>query len=400
MIERVLAFVRGRLWLWELSGLAWLLLLPYIMTAHGHLDWSGHALGRDFVNYWTAGQLVREGHALVVFGMDSFLAAEHRLFDPALPFHFWSYPPTGLLPVAPLGLLPYVPALILWSIGGLVLLTPAARAFLPQPRDWVLVVLSPAAAINVGLGQNGAITAALLIGGLALWRTRPIIAGALLGLLIFKPQIAILLPIAVIAERRWPTLIAAAGSALAMCLLSLGLFGVQSWIAFFHFTVPLQEAMLSRGTGPFQWMMASTFMTGRLWGLPDVVAMTVQAPVTLWAAWLTWLGCRSDAPWERKAALVMTATFVASPQGFNYDLIPAAAAALVLWRAYEGAIPRSAALAVWALPVFLIAAEAAHIAIAPLVLGGATWLLYRLCVPANPTLAASASTVGEAASNT
>src|ERR1700749_2209033 len=76
-MSSLLAFFKGRLWLWELSALAWLLLLPYIMTAHGHLDWSGHALGRDFVNYWTAGQLVREGHALAVFTPETFLAAEH-----------------------------------------------------------------------------------------------------------------------------------------------------------------------------------------------------------------------------------------------------------------------------------------------------------------------------------
>jgi hypothetical protein len=228
-VSRVIAFFRGRLWLWEFSALGWLLLLPYIMSAHGHLDWSGHALGRDFVNYWSAGQMVREGHIAPIFDRDGFLAAEHRLFDPRLPFHFWSYPPVALFLVAPLGWLPYVPALIAWSVAGVVALVPAARGFLPDPREAVLLVACPATAIDIALGQNGALTAALLIGGLALWDTRPRTAGALLGLLIFKPQMALMLPVAVIAERRWITMGVAVAVALGLLLLSVPVFGLDAW---------------------------------------------------------------------------------------------------------------------------------------------------------------------------
>lgn len=405
-------FFRGRLWLWELSAVAWLLLLPYIMTAHGHLDWSGHALGRDFVNYWTAGQLVREGHPLTAFEPPAFLAAEHRLFDPALPFHFWSYPPPGLLVAAPLGLLPYVPGLIAWSLAGLAVLAPALRAFFGERRQWVLALFAPAAAINVALGQNGALTAALLIGGLALWRDRPLVSGALLGLLVFKPQIAILLPVAVLAERRWRTMGAAAASAIAVCLLSTLLFGIEAWRAFFGPTLHMQGVMLRTGLGPFQWMMPSTFMAGRLLGLHAVDAMAVQLPVSLAAAWLTWRGWRSEAPFEVKAALLMTATFAASPQAFNYDLIPAACAALVLWRRARTEVGRGFALALWGLPLLMIALQTMDALstdlyalklttlLAPAILCGGTLTLYRLCAPESPSRAANASTAGEVASNT
>lgn len=387
----MIAFLRGRLWLWELSAIAWLLLLPYILTAHGHLDWSGHALGRDFVNYWTAGHLVGEGRAVDAFTPDSFLAAEHRLFDPRLPFHFWSYPPPALLLVAPLSLLPYIAGLIAWTVAGLALVAPALRAYLKTPQQWWLALACPAAAIDVGLGQNGAFTAAILIGGLALWRSRPILAGALLGLLIFKPQIALLLPLAVIAERRWPTMLAAAASAAAVCLLSLLLFGAGAWRGFFGPTLQMQATMLSQGSGPFQWMMPSTFMAGRLLGLPANLAMLIQAPVSLWAAWLVWKGWRSEADLEAKAALMMTAVFVASPQAFNYDLIPVAAAALVIWRRSTESIARPVAIAIWALPVFMIAAQAVHLALAPIALAAAAWLAYRLCMDPRASFDTAAS---------
>ena len=100
------------------GGLAWFLLLPYIMTAHGHLDWTRHALGRDFVNYWTAGHLTFTPHRIDIFTPDKFLGWEHRLFDPALPFHFWSYPPPALFLVAPLAMFPYIPGTDRLDAGG------------------------------------------------------------------------------------------------------------------------------------------------------------------------------------------------------------------------------------------------------------------------------------------
>jgi hypothetical protein len=408
-VSRVIAFFRGRLWLWEFSALGWLLLLPYIMSAHGHLDWSGHALGRDFVNYWSAGQMVREGHVAPIFDRDGFLAAEHRLFDPRLPFHFWSYPPVALFLVAPLGWLPYVPALIAWSVAGVVALVPTARRFLPDPREAVLLVACPATAIDIALGQNGALTAALLIGGLALWDTRPRTAGALLGLLIFKPQMALMLPVAVIAERRWITMGVAVAVALGLLLLSAPVFGLNAWRGYLTNSLVTQQLMLSQGTGPFQWMMPTVLMSARLLGLPFVIAMTLQAIFSLIAVCMVWSAWRGDADREAKAALLMAATFMASPQSFNYDLIPAACAALVLWRRDRSSVGQALALAVWGLPIVMITLQAVDgvgergylvkplMMLSPLALTGVAWRLYRLC---RPSAAASASTAGEAASNT
>ena len=347
--------IRPHLWQWELALVAWLLLLPYILTAHGHMDFANHALGRDFVNYWTAGHLVAEGHIASIFDPVRFLNAEHRLFDPALPFHFWSYPPPALFLVAPLGVLPYIPALVLWSVFGVAILIPVARRMFADPRERILLVCAPAVAINVALGQNGAITAALLIGGLALWRRRPDLAGVLFGLLVFKPQIGLLLPIAVIAERRWKTLAWAAGTAAAVVLLSAPIYGLDAWRGFLGPTLHTQSLMLTQGTGPFEWMMPSTYMAARVIGLPTVIAATLQGPISLLGAWMVWAAYRNSTDDEIKAAVLMMATFIVTPQSFNYDLIPAAGAALVLWRRDRSAWGVGLSLSVWGLPIFMIA---------------------------------------------
>jgi membrane protein implicated in regulation of membrane protease activity len=146
-------------------------------------------------------------------------------------------------------------------------------------------------------------------------------------------------------------------------------------------------------------MMPSAFMAARVLGARADLAMAIQAPFSVFGVWLVWKAYRSDADHRLKAAVLMTATFVASPQAFNYDLIPAAAGAIVLWRRDGGAISRGLCLTLWALPVFMIAAQAVHIVIAPLVLAGAGWKLVQLTKD-KPSRPANASITGEVASNT
>jgi hypothetical protein len=372
-------------WLWELSLVAWGLLASYLLSAHGHLDWTGHALGRDFVNYWTAGHLVGEGRIADIFNPNLFLGNEHRLFDPRLPFHFWSYPPPALFLVSPLALTGYMPGLFLWSVAGLIALIPALKAWTalgPTPTRWLwLILLCPAVATNIALGQNGAFTAALLIGGIALMERRPIWAGVLFGLLIFKPQIGLLIPVAVLAGRHWKVFLAAAVAGCVVLALSALVYGLDAWRGFLGPTLHMQTLMLRQGRGPFQWMMPSAFMAARGLGIQWTWAMAIQAPFTLAAIALVWrIWARRDVSLQLKGAVLMMATFVASPQAFNYDLVPAAAAALLLWRR-DKVVGQGLAVAVWALPVLMIALQAVHIVVTPIVL---TWAMVELARQAGP----------------
>ena len=375
----------GRTWkglfLWELSLVAWAILASYFtLGRRGHLDWSHHAIGRDFINSWTAGHLILSGQVNDIFQPRLFLAHERALFDPRLPFHFWSYPPPNLFLVLPLGFTPYMGGLALWSLAGLVALGVGLRAWTQAPWTWALLMVTPAAAANIGLGQNGAFTAALLIGGLSLIDRRPALAGALLGLLIFKPQIAVLLPVAVLAGRRWKTMWAAAAVVVAVIALSVLAFGLEPWRGFFGPTLTTQGIMLRQGRGPFMWMMPSAYMSARTFQWPMVKALEAQAPFTLLAAALTaWAWWRREKPLELRAAILMMATFVASPQAFNYDLIPAAAAALVLLRRDRLVfVGLPLAVLVWAAPVAMMGLEWVHAPVTPLVLAAALVRLVML----------------------
>ena len=65
------------------------------------------------------------------------------------------------------------------------------------------VTMSGVVAQNAELGQNGLLAAALVLGIVFLWGPRPLMAGALLGVLAFKPQYAFPILLIAMFQRQW-----------------------------------------------------------------------------------------------------------------------------------------------------------------------------------------------------
>src|SRR5437868_4975074 len=66
-----------------------------------------------------------------------------------------------------------------------------SRRLADAPNVLVFLLLAPGAAVNLFFGQNGILSTVLLGGGVLLLGSRPILAGVLLGLLAYKPQLAV-----------------------------------------------------------------------------------------------------------------------------------------------------------------------------------------------------------------
>src|SRR5262249_24072486 len=149
----------------------------------------------------------------------------------ALPLngHPWVYPPTFLLLLLPFGLLPPLASLAAFLTSGFVALIAALRLHaaggLPYGILLFTIVLCPAVPFNVMTGQNAFFTAALLLAGFGILGGRPVLAGALLGFLSVKPQLWLMVPVALLAAREWRALAAAAATALLLALLTLPVFG-------------------------------------------------------------------------------------------------------------------------------------------------------------------------------
>ncbi|HEY0300097.1 MAG TPA: glycosyltransferase family 87 protein [Rhizomicrobium sp.] len=201
---------RERVRLWTLAmligfalGIGWL-----VATSQGGIDREGRPLGSDFSNVYAAGMAARQGDAALPFDPQKQYRAEQAVFGAATPFYGWHYPPYFLLIAAPLSALPYLAALAVWQIATALLYLGALWLLLregPLARDplWPLAALGfTAVFVNLTHGHNGFLTAALFAGGLALLDKRPVAAGVLFGLLAYKPQFAVMIPLVLVATAR------------------------------------------------------------------------------------------------------------------------------------------------------------------------------------------------------
>ena len=225
-----------------LATLYVLIASAYMLTAEGIFDITGHVVGRDFINLWSAGTLSATGHLHDIFDHETYHRLQEQLFGRELPFHNWSYPPLMLLIAVPVAWLPYACALALWSLLTLGL-------YLLATRHRLLLLTAPATFVNLFFGQTGCLVAALLIGAFGMFERRPILAGVLFGLASIKPHLGLLVPIALISARAWRTMASAALTVVVMVALSGQIFGWEAWHAWLGETAPFQIRILEHGTG-------------------------------------------------------------------------------------------------------------------------------------------------------
>ena len=111
---------------------------------------------------------------------------------------------------------------------------------------WALAF--PGAFQNFGYGQNGFLSVILLGGGLLLLESNPFLGGLLLGLFSYKPHLAVLVPLALLAGRRWRALAGLLTGALGLALASLWVFGPDIWRVFLGSLNSLADSKLTPKT--------------------------------------------------------------------------------------------------------------------------------------------------------
>lgn len=344
----------------------------YYSSTAGLFDSSNHPIGRDFVNIWTASVLGLGGQALEIFDVSTFHPHQEQLLGRSFPTHIWSYPPHALLFVLPLGLVPYLLSYALWSVATLALYLVAALG--GRWTNWgaVALVLAPATVVNFVVGQNGYLTAALLISGMRLIDSRPVLAGVLFGLLSFKPQLGLLIPVALVAARLWRPFVSAATTVVLLVALSVAVFGPEAWKLYHTQAGPLQRMLLEQGSGLFVYMMPTTFMSMRILGAEASTGYLVQAAVAFCVIPCIYGVFRKSADRNLQIAALIVATFLVTPYAFGYDLTALSVA--VLW-AFGHAVktrfmPGEKLLltVLWILPIAVMVINQTGLPIAPLFL--------------------------------
>ena len=288
----------------------------------------------DVWGFWTFGCYALTHPPATIYDNAALHAYQAGLGMPAENgFYPYPYPPWFLLALAPLGWLPYPAAALVWRGVTFTALVVAVGAWQWQWRwqwQWdraLLLAVAPACALSFVVGQNGFLTAALMLGGLRLLPVRPVLAGALLAATAYKPQLALLVPAFLLFGAHWRALAGAVLGAGLLTAATVSLFGWAVWPAWAD-AMQAQALALTAGRGPKLDQMPTVTAAVQLLGGSAGMAHAVQGMAAVGALTALWRA-RRGAGRGGEVVVLPLATFVATPYAFGYDLPVLTAAALV-----------------------------------------------------------------------
>ena len=337
----------------------------------------------DFFGLWTFGRYVLGHTPATIYDGQSLLEFQAGLGAPpdsAYPFY---YPPWILLLLVPFGALPFPVALGAW-----LLLTFAAYVAALAAWRWPwpvtgLLLFAPSTAVCAVVGQNGFATAALMLGGLRLLRTRPLLAGALLGLMACKPQLAVMVPFVLLFGRHWRAMAGAGLSFAALTLAATLAFGPGMWAAWLAY-IRGHAAALSEGHGTLLDMMPTATSAVLLLGGTAAAARIAQAAAALAGLFAVWRVRAHKGP--EAPAVAALASVLATPYAFHYDLpmvtgaVLAVAAARLARGSQFGHLEFPVLLACILVPMILPARLGALAAAIPAMFALGLWIICREAV--------------------
>ncbi len=300
-----------------LYGCYWI--IAGLLTKPGLTDLMGKPIGSDFVAFYAASKLALQGDPAGIYSISKIHALEKLVIGADVGLRPWHYPPSFLIIVLTLALFPYVISFAVWIISTLYGSLWIVRRISPHPLTPWLFLAFPPALNNLFYGQNGFLSILLLGGGFLLLDYRPFLGGLLFGLLSYKPQLAILIPVALLAGRNWRALFGAAISGMSLALISLIVFGFAPWKAFVN-NIPYVTGLLKYNVEYWS-KMPTIFAAARLMGAGLSMSEVLQVGVALLSmgvvAWIWWSRMSITL---RASSLILT-IFLTAPFAFEYDLV-------------------------------------------------------------------------------
>ncbi|MDM7930824.1 glycosyltransferase family 87 protein [Tabrizicola sp.] len=321
MLFAVLAAVAG------LSFVGIMLATSFILTAKPDVL----AMSIDFRVFWAAARLAMEGDPLAVHDTARLAAAHATNPDSWMP---WLYPPGYLLLITPFGTLTFSVAYLVWTGLSLLAMVLAVRPFVAGVAPiWIAMTLAPAYYPAFMLGQNSLFWMAGLLAALAALRAeRWVLAGLFIGLLTLKPQLGVLLPVALLAMGAWRTILVAIATTVVLALLPTLVYGVDYW--------PLLVATVTEQGSRMVYSLVDLFLVISpvyllaLLGMAPALALKLQWVILGLAALAVFALWRSERiGFDAKAAGLLAAMLLSAPYLWYYEAALMAAIALFLLRA-------------------------------------------------------------------
>lgn len=276
----------------------------------------------DFTNLWGGSLFVAQGQTHWLFDLELYRTGLNELFNVELEPQEWSYPPHILLVGGMLAKLPIMWAYLIWTFGALLAFALVLRSFKLPKFIYLFVLLSPSVWATIAFGQNGTITAALLIGGLYFAPTRPILAGIMFGFLTMKPHLGLLIPFCLLASYNWRAILSSGVTTAILIGLTTFLFGTIVWEGFLNITSPLMASILE---APFPQgyhvKMYTGFAFARSIGLDVTASYVFQAIMTIGTIIMAFMIWRPKSNWDHATRVITTAmlALISTPYAYIHD---------------------------------------------------------------------------------
>jgi hypothetical protein len=288
-------------------------------------------VGSDFFCFWSAGRLTLDGNVVSIFDARALAVFQQSLVRSPPDFSvLWFYPPLLLLHISALfGLLPYKLAYGLYlaiSVGAFYGLS---RRYFPTVKP-LHIMAFPAFWFNLLMGQNGLLTAGILIAGLVFLARSQIAAGVTLACLSYKPHFCLAVPVFLVMEKRVQAIVAGITALAVMIVVSTMLYGFAVWPAFFRGLVEAQ-AFNHHSTTIKYASFAHLYGSLRVLGLTHAVAMPLNyvfVGVMSLAAIRIWV---YETDQLTKYSVVILLTLLLPPHLTYYDLVVTGAVIVWLW---------------------------------------------------------------------
>lgn len=216
-------------------------------AAEGWVAPDGQPVGRDFAAFWTAAQLLAQEGAASIYAPEVYAAAFTRLFGQDFGM-LWAYPPPFLLLLAPFTLISsYAVACVLWAVISYGAFALALRNLGIPLVFCLLILISPMVVYSGFAGQTALLLGALTIVGFTQANKRPCLSGLAFALLGVKPQLALLVPVYLLATRNWPVIRCTLICGLALMAVSALAFGTEVWSVYLQSTLSRHGASVLLG---------------------------------------------------------------------------------------------------------------------------------------------------------
>lgn len=303
----------------RLRGYSRVIVAVYVLFAFGLFTGAfGKRLDNDFITYWSASYLSLEGHPTAAFDVAQNDAVQRLAVPVSSKVYPWHYPPTYQLLILPLALLPYLPAYLSFIALSVLAYVAALRRLLDWPDATFLLLAFPGAFVCFLHGQNSLFTAALFALAVSAGPKKPLIAGLCFGLLAYKPQLGLLVPVALLAAGQWSAFAGAAVTVLGFAGIATAVFGFPLWRAFFQHTTMVRSIM-ERALVPWE-KMPTAFVFLRWLGIPQELAYAGQIAVAVAAAGIVFVVWRRQGPSLLAGAVLVCASLLVWPYVFDYEL--------------------------------------------------------------------------------